>query len=220
MTPRIVAVGDAHFPWANPRCLEWVYDQIKKLQPDIVVQIGDLYDFYNQSNFARSLNLITPANEIKKGRAQAEEFWQKVQSFAPKAKCIQLLGNHEGRLLKQVLRRAPEFESLINFKSVFEFPGVETQKAENEEIILDGPVVLMHGWMSKHGEHAKKNLKSTIHGHLHMGAVTFFRHGKRIIWELDCGTVANLKAKVFDYRSQLKLSNWTNGLGVVDENGP
>ncbi len=224
MNGRIVGVGDAHLPWADPEVLAWVYDRISAIKPDYVVQIGDLYDFYSLSNFARSLDLIKPVDEFTRAREGAETFWQEVRRAAGRnAGRIQLIGNHEARLVKRVLEKLPEAISLMSIHETFQFDDVQTQKDENEEIIIKGPhgheIVLMHGF-KKHGDHMAYNRMSTMRGHLHEGNVTVMKYRKRVLWELDCGTVANLGAPVFNYRNQKELSRWTNGLGVVDEFGP
>src|SRR5260370_1257515 len=171
-----------HQPWDNLECLERVYQRIKEIKPDVVVQVGDLYDFFNLSNFARSLNVMTPGEEYRAGREGAEAFWGRVRESARKARKIQLRGNHEMRLVKRLHEKAAELEPFVDLNAPFRFDGVETQTAENREVILPDGTVLMHGFLA-FGQHVRNNLASTIRGHLHTGRVECFKLRDRIVWE-------------------------------------
>jgi len=214
----IVAIGDIHFPWANFACLEWIYGLIKTLQPDVIVQVGDLYEFQFLANWPK-LHRKTPMREWTDARACAQRMWRDIRILAPKAQCYQLKGNHESRLIKRLMERWPESEPFVDLKTPFLFPGVVTQANENQEMILDERIVLMHGFASSPGRHAAQNGMRTIKGHSHMGYVHYSRTAMKQ-WELDAGYVGDPEAECFQYRSQTRLSPWTNGVGVVLDDVP
>ncbi len=210
--------GDCHYPEANQKALKWAYGLVKKLQPDYVVQIGDLYDLANLSRFAKTLNYMTPQAEINLARKQAEEMWSQIQKAAPKAQCIQLLGNHDVRGMKRMLEKAPELEAYMDWKPLFTFPKVKTYFDEKEEVEIGG-VIATHGF-KKFGEHARYNQCSTFHGHSHHAGVQYFQNLEGIFWELDVGFLGDVDSEVFSYRNQRKLHGWTVGVGYIDEHGP
>lgn len=215
----IVAVGDSHFPFASKGTVRRIIDLIRRVKPRIVVQLGDLYDLYSYSRFARSVNIMTPAEETRRGREQAEAFWKAVQSASSNAECFQLLGNHDSRLVKKVFDVMPEYERFMDHsKSLWEFEGVTTQPSEREELIIEG-ICFQHGYR-KFGEHVKHNQMNTVCGHLHLGGVAFMRLGKKTLWELNAGFCADESSVPMSYSRQNKISKHTQGVGLIDQDGP
>jgi len=209
----IVAIGDVHLPYANEKCLEWIYGLVQELQPDLIVQVGDLYEFTFLSNYPKFMR-ESPETEWYRARLSAEQFWKRLIAAAPKAIRYQLQGNHESRLVKRLMEKLPAVQPLMNLEVPFQFPGVRSQLSENQEIILDDSLVLMHGYLSVPGQHALQNGMNTIKGHSHVGYVSYTKT-KQKKWELDCGYVGDPKADCFKYRPQTRLSPWTNGVGLV-----
>lgn len=41
---------DMHLPWVDAKKLAQIYTAIEREKPDVVIQLGDLYDFYSHSN--------------------------------------------------------------------------------------------------------------------------------------------------------------------------
>jgi predicted MPP superfamily phosphohydrolase len=219
MAHTTVILGDFHSPWFSRPALASAIELIEAVQPTHVVQIGDLYDFYSFSRYARSHNVITPALEVKQGRKHAEEMWSKVAKAAPRSKRFQILGNHDTRIQDRIAEKAPELESLLDTEALFRFDGVHTVMDPKEELVLDG-VIYQHGFRSKLGDHARYNQRSTTVGHSHTGGVIFHRNLDGIYWELNAGWLGDETAPVFRYRDQKRISTWTRGAGLIDEHGP
>jgi metallophosphoesterase superfamily enzyme len=211
-----LVIGDAHLPFADRRVIAKVATLASSLAPAAIVQVGDLYDLYSFSKYDRSLNLMTPAQEVNRGRDQAARLWQRLRQAAPTAACYQLLGNHDERLAKRLISALPEAETLFDFRSLWAFDGVET--VAEPELLLRG-VVYMHGFR-KHGDHVRHNLRSTVVGHSHQGGVVFQRVGGKTLFELNAGYIALSTALPFAYRMQRRFCRWTPGVGVIDSLGP
>lgn len=218
---RTLVVGDLHLPWAPKRLLSRIHDAIRAEGVGRVVQVGDTYDFFSFSKHARSMDVITPRAEVQRGRELALWFWDGVRAAAGRsAELIAVRGNHDERPVKRALDTLPELEMFVRagVEALFDFPGVRSIHDYREEFIADG-VVYQHGYR-KHGEHVVHNLRNTVVGHLHVGGTVFRRFGRRTLWELNAGLVADLSAPVFHYRPQKRFSPWTVGYGLVDERGP
>lgn len=211
---KVFVIGDLHLPFASKKALKKVYAAIKREKPDVVIQIGDVLDQYSFSKYARSLNLSTPKQEFNKGIKQAKEFWATIHKLAPKAKKIQLLGNHDMRIRKKMLAQFPEMESLYDFREHYNFPHVETMKSDRDYIKIDG-VVYCHGWYSKSIKHSHHFNSPVVHGHLHRPGVT--TEGR--IWSMDVGYLADPRQLPLQY-SPSKYSNWHHAYGVVDNGTP
>ena len=218
MAKKVIAVPDLHFPWHDPECLTWIYDVIRDTQPDVVVQLGDLYDMYSASKFAKTHNLMTPAMELAEARLGGEAFWANVKKAAPNAKCFQILGNHDIRPNKRILEVCPELESLLSTHELYKFKGVETILDPKEELEIDG-VLYTHGSFSKAGDHCKHYRQPVVFGHLHRGFTFFTTVKDDLLWELNCGYASDQTAVPLRYTAT-KRTGWTLGCGLIDDGGP
>jgi len=217
---RILVIGDTHFPFVHKPTLERIYEFAQKVQPTIIIQVGDLLDLYAQSKFPRSLNHYGPEEEERLGMVMANEMWSSLKKICPKAQCYQLLGNHDIRPIKRVLEAAPSLEHVVksHYKNLIRFEGVTTIDDYRQELIIDG-IVFHHGYRSQLGSHRDYVLRNFVCGHSHKGGVVFKRLREEIIWELNAGFVGDADAKALSYTAQ-KIHDQTLGWGYIDEYGP
>lgn len=194
--------------------LKQVEEQLRIIKPDHVWQIGDLYDMLSFGKYPKSANHYTPQDELLHGRACAVAMWKNIQRAAPKAKCHQILGNHDARIMKRVLDKAPELESLIGsaVRDLFEFENVQLHTSETVE--LDN-ICFTHGCL-QFGAHAQFTEMNTVCGHLHRGQVIYFPK----YWELNVGFLGQKHSPNMSYVTLARFAKMTHGLGVVDQNGP
>ncbi len=221
MPSRVFAIGDVHDPWSSKKTMSAIYRAIRRLKPDIVIQMGDRYDLFSWSKFPRTQNLYTPEQELKLGRRDAEKFWATIQEAAPKAKCIQLWGNHDDRALKRTLEKSPELEHFVRdgMASIMRFERVLTIPDSREVYMIDG-VGYHHGYLAAPGAHARASLCNMVVAHTHYGCVIPIKLENKIIWELNCGYVANRFAVPMSYAAQRRFSRSTLGYGWIDADGP
>ena len=215
---KVLAIPDLHCPFQSNETLAWIYQIAKQKQPDIIIQMGDLFDMYSQSRFSRTHNLMTPKQELSEGRLAAATMWKNVKAAAPKAKCFQIRGNHDVRPDKRIQELCPEVESLVEMKPLFEFSGVNTIMDTQEELEIDG-AIYTHGTLTQMGAHCKHYMQSVVHGHTHRGSVFYTRKMNGIIWELDCGFASDEGQVPLRY-TETRRTGWTLGCGWVDDYGP
>jgi predicted phosphodiesterase len=226
----ILVLGDTHFPFHSRRALDAVYSIAAKIQPEYIVQIGDLFDFYSASAFPGSHNVMTPKQELEEARGGAEEMWKILQKRAPKAKCYQLWGNHDVRPRKRVMESIPHLEHFFEagIKDVMTFPGVSTVCTDIDDLTING-IVFEHGY-TKPGGHTRNNQCSTVVGHLHRGYCLFeqvrvvnpngVNNWKvKLLWELNAGYLGDPTSVAFDYKRK-RFAPWTIGYGLIDALGP
>lgn len=215
---KVLAIGDLHFPWENRRTLARVYTAIQREQPDVVVQMGDLYDMFSSTRFARTHSLYTPKKESELGREAAETFWAKCKLAAPDASFIQIKGNHDDRPYKRLLEKSAELEPFFGVKDYFTFDGVQTIHDSSYELYIDD-VLYTHGHYSKLGAHMMYYLKRVVCAHSHTGGVVFANiHGK-VLWECNAGYAADKSAVPMRY-SPTRTVRWTQGYALIDRAGP
>lgn len=201
-------------PFHNRNALEEVLENIKELKPEIVIQMGDLFDQYCFSRFTKK-NIIRPEAELDQARNFGFKMWHQIKTSNPESKCIQLLGNHDLRLIKRAEERLPEAQELIRntVLELYRFPEVLTIEDHREEYRI-GEILFMHGFRAKLGDHMRYNLENTVCGHSHIGGVIFELRGDKILWELNCGHLADHTKEPLCYSEQ-KISKWTLGYGLI-----
>jgi hypothetical protein len=213
-----LCLGDTHFPFADPRALERVYDLAERLQPTVVIQMGDLHDMLSWSKFPSSQLHFTPKGEIEGAFEGAKEMWRKIRAIVPQARLIQIRGNHDIRPLKRVLEVAPALEVFLELDRFYRFEGVELIADHREELIIDG-IAFLHGYRTRLGDHASYMMHNAVVGHSHRGGVAFKHIRGKTLWELNCGFLADPTSKGLSYTPQ-KITDWTQGVGIIDSLGP
>lgn len=220
-----VIFGDLHAPYTSIDALTFgykitsdLYQRIPRKSDLVVAQIGDLYDMYAYKKFPGP-RIEHHTEEIRGGRLLAENFWKNVRKIAPKARRIQLLGNHDIRPEKRLYEAFPEGDLLIRgLDDLFKFESVETHFDVRKELVI-GEVCLMHGYFIAIGKHLRHNMMNTVHGHTHRGGTHFESIQGKLLWELDCGYMGDPKSKAMSYTNQT-WTKWTHGIGIIDEYGP
>jgi len=211
---KVFVISDTHFPFHSKAAYKKLIAAIKKEKPTHVVQIGDLLDQYVFSKYSKS-NEITTSDDIDQGLKYAEAMWKEIKRIVPKAKCYQLLGNHDLRMAKRISEKLPELSTLYSHLDIYSFPGVTTLESDRDYLEIDG-VVYVHGWLSKSIDHAKFFNKPTVHGHRHRPCIEF---DSSKLWSMDVGYMADKTSLPLQY-TQSKFSKWTMACGVVENKQP
>ena len=215
---KIIFIPDTHFGFEDKKAIKKVIALVKKEKPTHIVQAGDLLDLYSFSRYEKSANITNPQSELREGLKRATKFWKNLKKAAPKAKCFQLIGNHEDRLNKYVARNAPELEGMVSIVEMLQFKGVKTLESSRDHLILDG-IVFTHGHYTKLGDHAKFYRKPCAHGHSHKVGIWYEKTVDGLIWEMDCGHLADEKSLPLQY-TQSKFSKWTKAVGIIENKQP
>jgi len=217
---KIFVIGDIHFPFHNKKALKKTLAAIKREKPTHVVQIGDLYDQYAFSRFAKK-NIVLAPKELELARAAAGKMWDEIRKSCPRASLYQILGNHDVRLVKRAEERLPEAQEFVkqSLMEYYKFKGVKTIEDDTEELVIND-IIFIHGYRSKLGDHMRNNRASTVCGHSHTGGVVFERVRGSTLFELNAGYLADAMAEPLRYRQQKRTYKWTLGYGVIDEDGP
>jgi len=220
---KVLAIPDLHFPWVSTQALSRLHKVLRMEKPDIVIQLGDIYDQYVFSRFDRSFELIAPKEEIACARAMAKTFWLKVQKACPKAKYVQLMGNHDIRFAKKILQKLPELAYEIDDlrNKYYSFPGVEILKTERDFIEIDD-TIYVHGWLGRKNGHMNHFEKSVVRAHSHAAAL-YLEQGYstryKPLFEMQAGCLIEESMVPFNYTSS-KMTKWRHAYGIIEDGFP
>lgn len=106
---RAIVAGDIHFPYHEPAALELFLQIVDRFQPQVVILNGDVVDFAGISRFVVPPDVRAKFVEDVKG---ARDFFQWLHQRLDGRTVWLLEGNHERRLWRYVVTRAPELFEL------------------------------------------------------------------------------------------------------------
>lgn len=111
---KILFVSDTHSPYEDKRAFDLMLKAGKAFKPDIVVIQGDFADFYSVSSHSknpnRQRNLEFEVNAVRARLRQLEALGA--------SKNIYVSGNHEDRLERYLMDKAPELFNVVTIPEV------------------------------------------------------------------------------------------------------
>ena len=107
----MLIAADFHDTDVDPFCLAVFLDTAKRIQPDIIVLNGDVFDMPEFSRFDKDPRLM----DIK-GRMNfvKESIFRPLREACPNAQMDMCIGNHSVRLLKHLADKTPMMKVLLN----------------------------------------------------------------------------------------------------------
>lgn len=100
---KLIFIGDVHVPFQDDAAVACTLKAIHAWQPDEVWQAGDLCEAGQWSRHGRKARTDDKAVAWQLELAHAAHFWDEVHRAAPRASCHWRLGNHEGRIERELL---------------------------------------------------------------------------------------------------------------------
>ena len=148
-TKKILVLSDIHFPYHNVKALRAAIAYGIKEGVDCIILNGDILDFYALSDFSKDPSKPKFRQEIKLGKW----FLNELRMAFPKAQIYYKIGNHEMRLERYLMVKAPEILDCEEFRL-----EILLEFAKHHVILIDKYTVIKAG-----------NL-NIIHGHEYKGA--------------------------------------------------
>jgi UDP-2,3-diacylglucosamine pyrophosphatase LpxH len=107
----ILAASDFHDVEVDEFCLSVFLDTAARVQPDVIVLNGDVFDCYEFSSFS-----IDPRKYDIKGRFEfvRDRIFKPLRNACPDAQIDLIMGNHEHRILRLLADRSPAFKILAD----------------------------------------------------------------------------------------------------------
>ena len=145
---RWLILSDIHLPQHDPQAIEAAIKEAKRRGVVGVLLNGDVLDCHELSKHDKDPSAPRYIDELRIGR----EFFAYMRQQFPKAEFVYKLGNHEERLGKYIIQRAPALEGIEGV----DLPSCLNAKDHGVTIIRDKRLI----------ELGKLNV---LHGHEYMG---------------------------------------------------
>ncbi len=125
MSKRHLIIPDMQLKKGVPtKQIEWIAEAINKYKPDVVVNIGDWYDFPSLSAYDGPGTLKMEGQRYEDDLEAGNEGWRMLNAgITHKCKKYFLIGNHEQRVLKAI-NKDPRLAGTIGFHQMLH-PGWE-----------------------------------------------------------------------------------------------
>jgi predicted phosphodiesterase len=111
----LVIGSDFHDIEADRFVLSVFIDTVKRLQPDVVVFNGDIFDMYEFSRYDQDPRQLKMRERFEFVR---DNIFKPVREAAPNAQIDFIIGNHEQRVLKLLADRSPAMKVLVDLMGI------------------------------------------------------------------------------------------------------
>lgn len=212
---RIAVFNDVHVPYHDERALALVCKILDAWRPDRVVLNGDFMDCYKLSVFDHSPDrILSFEDEVKIGNKEL----RKIEDAAPSAQRYFLEGNHEYRLSKYLMSKAPELWSFVNWPRLLDLQGRWRWIRFGGDVRLDN-INFTHCVNPRTtGENAHMKARDTYEGnasigHVHWLGINYRGNAKG---EQHVGATFGWLGdyKQADYLHRIEALRWTQGMGI------
>lgn len=211
---RILFIPDCHFPYQDVLAFDLMMDAAKRFKPDHVIICGDFIDMYSVSSHDKNPKR---AGKLEEEISSSVEALWKIKELGAKNNVF-VAGNHEDRLTRYLMQKAPELYDLLNIKSVLALDKMKFTYIPYRQHYKLGKVYITHD-TGKAGYNAHKQALDAFHrsvviGHTHrigymvQGDADGDKHvGAMFGWLGD--------VKQVDYMHNINaIKDWSLGFGI------
>jgi len=204
----VIIGSDAHYwPHIKSCAHRGMVAFIKKYQPKVIIQNGDVFDGASLSRHPPAGVSAADLPSVEDEIHVCQDRLLEMQEAAPNAKRIFTLGNHDARFEMKLMSVAPEYAKVHGSALKDHFPYWEPCWS----VWINDCIVVKHRF--KGGVHAPWNNtiyagKTIITGHLHSAKVVPFTDYDGTRWGCDSGTLADTFGPQFRSYMEDNPRNW------------
>jgi predicted phosphodiesterase len=210
-------MSDIHIPFHDASALETALSEIEKSSPVGIILLGDVADFHAISRWEND-----PRNRDFEGERQAVvQFLKHLRERFPTQRIVYKLGNHEERLERFMLNKAPELLGMqcLQFRELVEADSCGIEVVGDQRRIALGRLTLIHGHEYRfaisnpvgpaRGLFLKSNTTAMC-GHFHQTS----QYSKRALDDVHraCWSLGALCQLDPEYRP---INEWNHGFAIV-----
>ncbi len=206
---KIAIASDIHIPFQDDKAVDAFLNYLRDEQPNVVILNGDVLDMFMLSRFTKGEGR-NPLEEIEECR----NLLKKLALVVPQADIYYVIGNHETRLERYVLTKAPELASLV--EDVFTIIQASKYSAKGcASVTINDNLVIKHGTLlgNKSGLSAIKEMEASYmsgaSGHTHRLCKYIARKAGRKLFWMETGCLCGLNPEY------MVNPNWQQGFAEI-----
>lgn len=212
---KLLVFSDVHFPFQDNLAVQSMMQFAIEYQPDIIVMLGDMIDFYQISTFVKN-----PAKKsVKQEIDETRKFLEELRYQFPQARIIFKTGNHCDRMEKFIFQNAKQIHDLISDLLPLQL-GLDTLKIEYiTEPFAVGKLWFLHGHEKPGGAYNPEYITNVIWQYVHDHFIVGHFHRKQqktfknisgaTFWTGALGYLAGQMEYAL-------LNKWTQGFCTID----
>lgn len=215
---KVLLLSDIHIPYHSIDALTLALDYGKKKKVDMIILNGDTIDFYQLSRFEKDPRKRSFAHELEATRS----FLQTLRKQFPSAKIIYKCGNHDLRLQKYLMIKAPELLGVQEFElpQLLRFKELGIVWVEDKTVMKLKKLNIIHGHEFSAGFIAPVNIARglflkanaiAIQGHNHQtseNTVTTLDGDMITTWSVGC--LCEL------HPAYMPFNKWNHGFAYIE----
>ncbi|MHA2063497.1 MAG: metallophosphoesterase [Candidatus Thorarchaeota archaeon] len=208
-------LNDIHIPYHCQKGLAVAMEYLKDYKPRTIILNGDIIDCYSVSSHRKDpIRLHTFQDEVN----ETKDFLATLRKQHPSAFIFFVKGNHEDRIERFILDKAPEITSLdcLSIDKLLELEKFKITFIDEKQHVVLGDLEVTHGrvvrkWSGQSAKaHHEKTGGSVLHGHVHR--LGTFYHTNR--WGTHVSAEnGHLTRTDFDY---VDHPDWQQGFTTVE----
>lgn len=211
---KVFVIPDIHVPFHSNKAINCMLKLAEAYEPDEIIQLGDLCDFYKISSYTKSPGR---GESFQKELDRAINLLRRIKDVSGAKRAVLLEGNHEHRLHKYICTQAASLSGVraLGLASLLELKDLGWDLIDQHQFYQINNVHFTHGeFVTPHSseKHMTTYNETIIHGHTHRIAVSMRKFLNRTLegWEVGC--LASLKVS----QEYQKSANWQHGCATVD----
>lgn len=206
----VVIASDVHIPFQDTNAVNAFIKYCEDKQPTSIILNGDILDMFLLSRFTKGEGR-NPLEEV----TECRELLKVLRDKCKKSSIYYVIGNHETRLERYVLTKAPELASLI--EDVFTILKVDEFTVRGcASLTINDKILVKHGTLlgNKSGLSAIKEMENSYmsgcSGHTHRLCKYIARKaGKKFFW-IETGCLCDLNPEY------MINPNWQQGFATIE----
>lgn len=218
---RIVWIPDCHIPYEDPQAFALLLKVIADLNPDHCIIQGDFGDFYAVSDHDKDPNRCNNLEwEIQCINERLDQLDQVL-----KGEKVFIAGNHENRLERYLMRRAPELFNMLRLPDLFNLKKRGWKYVPYKDSFKIGKVYNTHD-TERAGSNANMQAVADVGSNVTIGHIHRMRYGitGTVLGESHVGASFGWLGSFekLDYRNKMRaLRDYTHGFGwgLMEPNG-
>jgi len=195
---KVAMIPDMHMPYHDEKAVMAILNVVSDWQPDLLVQMGDLLDFYQISQFSRDPRSITMLGD---DLYEAGQMLGKFRQAAPNADIHWIKGNHENRWDRHLVKNSAEFYALFEENSFLRYMDIAEHNVQFHEYdyvhrgfqFTHGDIVRKFAGYAAKEMHTRSNMNGAM-GHTHrMGMFRHTYREEKAFTFMECGHLYDIK---------------------------